>query len=130
VAHEFVDNDDVMTLADECGSEGVAQDVAGELICDVGFVGDRAQDVVCAASAETGPALVEQWRVGLVGTFPRWPLVADPQIEVGAQLWVDGDLAVLAALAGTQSRAITISASLRPVAAEAEFGITRRTLHT
>jgi len=59
VAHEFGDENEVVALADECGAEGVTQDVAGELVGQVRLVGNGAQDVVGAACAEPCAAVVE-----------------------------------------------------------------------
>ena len=48
-----------MALAYEVSSEGMPQDVAGELGVDAGLVGNGGQDVAGAAYAEPAAAVVE-----------------------------------------------------------------------
>jgi hypothetical protein len=100
VAEQFGDQDEVVALPDEGGSEGVAQDVAGEVVLQPGGIGDGVDDVVGAAGGQPVAAAVEQQGGAGVGAAPVGAFVVDPQGEVGAQGGVDGDLPVAAALAG------------------------------
>ncbi len=99
MSHELGNEDEVVAGAHERGAEGVAQDVAGEIGAEAGLVGDREQDVVGAAGGEPVAAAVEdEGGVGL-RAGPSRTFFVDPQCEFGAELGVDGDLAVAAALA-------------------------------
>jgi hypothetical protein len=68
-AHELGDDDDVVFLADHGGAEGVAEDVAGEFLVEVGVVGDGGDDVVGAAGGEPAATGVEQQGGVVVGVL-------------------------------------------------------------
>src|SRR5712691_7067490 len=62
VAHELGDQDQVVTSADQGGAEGVAKNVAGELLSEARLAGQRIQDVASAAGGQAAAAVVEEER--------------------------------------------------------------------
>lgn len=54
MAGQLGDQDEVVASADEVAGEGVAQDVAGEVVLRPGGVGDGVQDVVGAEGGQAG----------------------------------------------------------------------------
>lgn len=98
VAEQVGDQHQVGAAAHQGGGEGVPKDVGGGVVVEPRRLGDAGDDVAGAPDRQPPAAVVEEQRrigrgPGLVGTLLQ------PQREVSAELWVDWDLADLAALA-------------------------------
>jgi len=70
VAEELGDDHEVGAATHEGGRERVSEDVDGRVVIEAGAGGDRGDDAVGAAGAETLAALVEKQRRGLFGSGP------------------------------------------------------------
>jgi hypothetical protein len=98
VAEDLGDQDQVGLAADQGGGERVAQDVRGGGVVEAGRLGDRGDDAAGGACGQPSALGVEEQGSVVAGVGPVGALV-EPELQLGAELGVDVDLAELAALA-------------------------------